>query len=475
MMRTLRENFFWLLTPDFCILFFMNILLVNPWITDFAAYDLWAKPLGLLYVGAFLKERGHNVRLVDCMNRFQGGHGYIGGEMRPYGTGKFHREIIPKPDCFSNIPRYYCRYGIPVDLFRKLAGNCTAPDVILVTCIMTYWYPGAFEAISLLRTHFPGTPIALGGVYATLCQEHAREKSGADSVIASSLPSEIIQAVEALGGKQGEGPIPNNNFDQWPEPLWELYDRLPSAVIQTSRGCPMRCTMCASHILWPDFEHRDPSKAAGSIRNLALRKDCEDIAFYDDALLIDSEQYALPFFKELADSGSRVRLHTPNGLHVREITSELAHQMKRAGITTIRLSLETSSDRSANERFSGKVSRYWFKNAVLALFREGFSPGDLGAYVLIGLPGQEKEEVFDTIVFSHSCGVKVKPALYSPVPGTVEFKRAVGSGMLLENCDPLLHNNSLRTQDLWGKGEYAKFKKRVTEGNERIFHEKFGG
>ena len=32
----------------------MRILLVNPWITDFAAYDLWAKPLGLLYAGAFL-------------------------------------------------------------------------------------------------------------------------------------------------------------------------------------------------------------------------------------------------------------------------------------------------------------------------------------------------------------------------------------------------------------------------------------
>ena len=28
-----------------------NILLVNPWIHDFAAYDFWLKPLGLLYLG----------------------------------------------------------------------------------------------------------------------------------------------------------------------------------------------------------------------------------------------------------------------------------------------------------------------------------------------------------------------------------------------------------------------------------------
>ena len=33
-----------------------KILLVNPWIYDFAAYDLWVKPLGLLYIGATAKE-----------------------------------------------------------------------------------------------------------------------------------------------------------------------------------------------------------------------------------------------------------------------------------------------------------------------------------------------------------------------------------------------------------------------------------
>jgi len=28
-----------------------RILLINPWIYDFAAYDLWVKPLGLLSLG----------------------------------------------------------------------------------------------------------------------------------------------------------------------------------------------------------------------------------------------------------------------------------------------------------------------------------------------------------------------------------------------------------------------------------------
>ena len=33
-----------------------DVLLIEPWITDFAAFDLWRKPLGLLCVGALLER-----------------------------------------------------------------------------------------------------------------------------------------------------------------------------------------------------------------------------------------------------------------------------------------------------------------------------------------------------------------------------------------------------------------------------------
>ena len=40
-----------------------HILLVNPWIHDFAAYDFWAKPLGLLVLAALLRQHGFQVSL----------------------------------------------------------------------------------------------------------------------------------------------------------------------------------------------------------------------------------------------------------------------------------------------------------------------------------------------------------------------------------------------------------------------------
>ena len=446
----------------------MRVLLVNPWITDFAAFDLWAKPLGLLYAGAFLAERGHEVRLIDCTHRFQGPEGYVGGEERPFGTGKFLREVVPKPPCLDHVPRHFCRYGIPEEMFRALVRGGPRPDVVLVTCVMTYWYPGAFESVRIIRELLPGTPVALGGVYALLCADHARRESGADAVIAETLPSEIVGAAESLAGAAGDGPMPENGFDRWPDPLWALYDRLPAAMVMTSRGCPMHCTVCASRLLAGGFERRDPALAAASILRLA-RQGVRDVAFSDDALILDADRYAAPLFHELAAAGAPVRLHTPNGLHVREITPELAGLMKRGGVKTVRLSLETASDERARERFSAKVDQRLFAQAVDALRGAGFAVDDLGAYVLVGVPGETPEEAYETVEFSLSCGVKVRPALFSPVPGTEEFVRALHMGMLDADADPLLHNNTLRTVDLWGGGgAYDRFRRFVTEGNARL-------
>ena len=76
-----------------------NILLVNPWIHDFAAYDFWAKPLGLLYIAAWLRANNWKVYIIDCLNPHHPQMPFEPG-VRPAirkhnGTGKFFRQLIP--------------------------------------------------------------------------------------------------------------------------------------------------------------------------------------------------------------------------------------------------------------------------------------------------------------------------------------------------------------------------------------------
>jgi len=49
--------------------FVKKVLLVNPWIYDFAAYDYWLKPVGLLYIASLLNKLGVETVLLDLLDR----------------------------------------------------------------------------------------------------------------------------------------------------------------------------------------------------------------------------------------------------------------------------------------------------------------------------------------------------------------------------------------------------------------------
>ncbi|MCX5908214.1 MAG: hypothetical protein NTY64_13800 [Deltaproteobacteria bacterium] len=161
--------------------------MVNPWVHDFSAYDLWTKPLGLLYLASILRAQGYAVSLLDCLHFSSAPEEWTAAlkppKRKPQGQGHFYKEVIPKPEPLKGIPRHYRRYGLPPEVVGKWIAALPRPEVILITSLMTYWYGGLFETIVLLRKHLPGVPILLGGIYATLCSEHARKYSGADRVL----------------------------------------------------------------------------------------------------------------------------------------------------------------------------------------------------------------------------------------------------------------------------------------------------
>jgi radical SAM superfamily enzyme YgiQ (UPF0313 family) len=285
----------------------------------------------------------------------------------------------------------------------------------------------------------------LGGVYARLCTEHAERNSGADAVIAESLPSGIIDALESIVGEIGDGPVVGDHFCDWPEPRWDLYEHLPIAVTMTSKGCPMRCTCCASNMLSNGFARRSPEESVASIQALADRG-VNEIGFMDEALLVDAKRYAIPMFRELAKRGAPVRLKTPNGLHVSHITPEVAETMFDAGVDALVLSIETIS-KARMKSFSRKTTKEQFAKAVKELFRVGYQPSQIFAYLLFGLPGQEIEEALETREFVRQLGVEPRALVFAPVPGTIEFERAIESGMLAPDADPVLHNNKVRALD----------------------------
>lgn len=424
-----------------------KVLLVNPWVYDFAAYDLWAKPLGLLYLGGMLRQNGCHVDLIDCLSFDQ-------SVPKTYGQGNFRREVVDKPALLKHIPRYYARYGMSMEDFYTRLAKVERPDVVLVTSLMTYWYPGVFEAIRRIKAAFARTPVVLGGVYATLCLEHAAANSGADHIITGEGEMELMNLLTGLWGVRPAYPTGPDDLDSRAYPCWDLEPGLRYGCILTSRGCPYRCTYCAAHMMAGGVRRRDPRKVADEVAFWQGRG-LKDFAFYDDALLTQSESYAVPLLRDIVSRKLDVRFHCPNALHARFITQELARWMRAAGFITIRLGLETS-DPARQYSTGNKITTAEFLRAVDNLRQAGYQGKDIGVYLLCGLPRQEAGEVREAIRLVRESGARPILAEYSPIPHTGLWDQAEDASPYPLAEEPLFHNNTLLPCE-WTGFTYAMY------------------
>jgi radical SAM superfamily enzyme YgiQ (UPF0313 family) len=410
-----------------------SLLLINPWIYDVAAYDFFARPLGLLYLAGLLENIGFPVRLLDCL---AAPHARSG----PFGTGRYPKEILPPPPALAGFPRRYGRYGIPEAALKRELAATPRPAAILVTSLMTYWYPGVAAAIRLAREYFPQTPVLLGGVYATLCPEHARRHSGADFVITGPGEEAVLHLLSSLLGLSFPAFKPHN-LDTLPYPALHKANGLGFIPLLTSRGCPFACDYCASSFLAPRYRRRAPQAVVAELLHWQARLNLTEVAFYDDALLVDPENHLLVILEELARRGANFRFHTPNALHARYINRQVAQWLRRARFATLRLGVETAGP--GQERLDRKLEDEELEAALRYLQEAGFSREDIGVYLLLGLPGQTDEEAAASIRRVRDLGSSPVLALYSPIPGTKLWPAAqAASPYDLEN-EPLYHNNSL--------------------------------
>jgi len=423
-----------------------NLLLINPWIYDFTAYDFWSKPLGLLYSGSILREQGYGVSYIDCMDRYNREVLKLQNREFPkkdeFGRGPFYKEEVKKPEILKSIPRRFSRYGITEAIFIDELSKIPSPQAVLITSVMSYWYPGVFRVIEIMKEIFPGVPIILGGIYATLCFEHAFKFSGADYVVKGNNIGDCLKILEQLGGIKNDDSKYEKGLDNLTYPAWDFYSNLDYICILSSRGCPYRCSYCASFRINPKLEFRNPKEVVKEIEYWHREREIKDFVFYDDALLINSEDNFLIILEGLINKKLTVRLHTPNGIHVRMINEKIALKMYQAGVETIRLGFETVDPRLQSET-GGKVTNLEFKKAVNYLLEVGFNSSQIGAYLLIGLPGQNLQEIIDSIRFVIDCGAHPRLAKFSAIPGTKIWSEAKSHFNLKGDIDPLFHNDAL--------------------------------
>ncbi|MCP3872237.1 MAG: B12-binding domain-containing radical SAM protein [Desulfobacteraceae bacterium] len=421
-----------------------HILCINPWIHDFAAYDFWAKPLGLLTLAAILRDKGVKVSYIDCLDRF---HPKESGVPKVLwdGRGPFRKTQIDLPLGLENSGKKYSRYGIKPQWFRADLKQNKPPDLIFITSLMTYWASGVKETIEIVKQVYPDVPVVLGGIYASLCYDYAKKDTLADLVIKGSGEQQLKKIIKEFTGFELDDTDlkdSSNSLDESPYPALDLQTKIVYAPILTSRGCPFSCEYCASSFLEPKLRQRSPENVFNEIKHWHQNYQVKNYAFYDDALLVNEKKYAFPLFEKIIAAKMNVFFHTPNALHIKSITYEAANLMFEAGFKTIRLGLETT-DFSNQRSYDIKVAENEFFKAIENLKKAGFEKKQIGAYLLCGLPDQNLDEVEKSMQFVIQAGIMPVLAYYTPIPHTPMWEKAIKHSKYNIAQHPVFTNNTL--------------------------------
>jgi hypothetical protein len=424
-----------------------RILLINPPIYDYSAYDFWLKPFGLLRVAGFLRGQAE-LCLFDYLDRL---HPMAPANLRTdqWGRGEFPAQVIAAPPVFAQLPRRFRRYGLPRRVFQQFLAEEGPFDFALIQTVMTYWYLGVREVLEDLRTFTPQTKTVLGGVYATLCPAHARAL-GADLVVEASRLDTLWPFL-----------------DVWPNldglPFWEGYRRLAVGVLKLAYGCPFRCTYCSVPRVEPTFVGQPVERSLAEL-DFLCEIGARDIAFYDDALLYRPDHVLFPFLRGVEQRRWPVRFHTPNALNARFITAEVAQRMVAAGFRTFFLGFESGAY-GWQRRTGGKVYSHELARAVAHLRTAGADAQAITAYLIIGHPNTERQEVEASMRLAHALGIRVMLSEFSPIPGTPDGEKC---RQWVNLHEPLWHNKTVFASSILGAAEVDRLKALCRELNQTI-------
>ncbi|MCX7965239.1 MAG: radical SAM protein, partial [Syntrophorhabdaceae bacterium] len=358
------------------------------------------------------------------------------------GRGPFIKEKIKMPPHLKGIKKRLKRYGISRDELITRLSILPEPDLVLITSIMTYWYMGTKEVLEVARHVFPKAKIIVGGIYPTLCYEHATfTLKEADLIIKNNEINLFYDFVENTFSIEFSFKYLMHDLNGLLYPCFDLYDKIHFIPLLTSFGCIYKCAYCATPYMYPKILRRNPVDVIEEVF-FWLDKGISRFVLYDDNFLYKSNEYAKPILKGLENMNRKIDIYNPNALNGALIDDEVAGLLKSAGFKEVRLGLE-SIDPVLQRNTGNKIDRKTFEKAVGSLKKAGFDGNSIGVYIMAGLPFQKWTDVKDAIDYLIGLGVRPHIAEYTPIPHTRLFDEYSIYARYPIREDPVFQNNAL--------------------------------
>ena len=289
---------------------------------------------------------------------------------------------------------------------------------------MTAGAPRAYEIAREFRRL--GIPVLAGGFHPTFMPEEALEHCDAVCV-GDAEPSwpQMLRDLEVGALKRVYHSDPYTSLRSLKLPRRDLLnprDYFTRNSVQTSRGCPNRCTFCSiTSFYGAHYRHRPVEEVIREIAGLSGKI----VLFIDDNLVAD-RSYALKLFSNLKPLNRH--WYSQAALTIAQ-DSELLEAAVESGCKGLFVGLESLSNESLNKVGKGFCLAETYLSAIEILHRSGIA---VEAGIIFGFD-EDGPEVFNrTLDFLKASRVELAQiTVLTPLPGTVIYSQMEKEGRIL--------------------------------------------
>lgn len=351
------------------------------------------------------------------------------------------------------------------------------PDIVGLSA-MTFQYFTARKIVRLIKREFPGTLIALGGYHATMMYHEladSPESEFLDFIVHGEADHSFNELLDAIEGRRSIERVTGVSYKQegvfrhnQPRPLEDvacialpardrrLYSHFhfyftPADVMETSRGCLMRCKFCSMNQMYgTTFRTYSNDRVLADIEDL-YRRGARHVFILDDNITLD-----VPRLMELC--GAIVALKRPEMQFVIQASSAgiakdpgLPRRLADAGVTQVFLGIENVDEANLKRMNKGKIVDSTH-TAVRRLIDNGII---VAGGMINGLEDDDVVSIRRNFEFFVGLGIRqIMDQAITPYPGTVIRRELLDSGLVTNLYDYKWYNGywpQVRTTHLTSK------------------------
>lgn len=384
--------------------------MINPphIISKYKFIGLVAPPLGISYIAAVLEQNKIDVKIIDA-------------SAMEMDWDQLEKEI------------------------EKIS-----PDVVAITAL-TPTIEQALQSARIAKNILPESTVILGGYHPTFTFKELLKNDFLDVIIIGEgeyTMLELIQALESGSELHQVNGIATRDFVTPPRKIIEDLDnlpfparhllpmdqykilniKLPTGTMISGRGCPYQCSFCSSAAMHgKKLRMRSAKNVVDEMEHLSNDHHTKMIAFMDDTFTVNKKRV-----EEICDEIKKRNLDVFWGCTTRvdTLSHRMLQKMSDSGCITLFMGVE-SADQQILDNVNKKITINKVKNAFE--LARNYDIRTI-ASVVLGMPGDSKENILKTIKFVKNLNPNYAIfSLATPYPGTSFYKQAVSENLIKVN------------------------------------------